>query len=113
MHQRPLANLQFTGNSGPGLVTRSSFVRVDQIHAVDNFLQPVVEYNPLFTRRCLNDLHLFSQEPRRGTDVRKELTRLTNNAWHIGREEMVMLYTDTEYQFGPRQLNIQVKKLFD
>jgi len=109
MHRKGLTNLYFVSNSGPGLVTRTSFLRADQIFANDNFFQAAVEYNPIFTRRTLNELRLFSQEPRRGTDVRKELTRLINNAWHIGSEEMVMLYTDTEYQFGPKQLNIQIQ----
>ena len=45
----------------------------------------------------------------RGYDITRELTRLKNNSWHIGNEEMVYIYTDTEYGFGPREMNIKIE----
>lgn len=101
--------MEFIANRGIGLLTRTSFLAVNQLRARDNWRQPAVEYNPFFSVRLLDELRIQAQDSRRGHDVRKEVTRLHNSVWHIGRERMVMLYTDTEYNFGPRELNIQIQ----
>jgi hypothetical protein len=106
----PINNIDFFSNEAAGLVTRTSFLRVNQINATNNLnLYPVIEYNPFFSLQTLESLRIFSSEPRRGMIVRRELTRLLNNEWYIGSEQMVLLYTDTEYNYGPYELNIQIK----
>lgn len=107
--RKVLNNCEFHSNRGAGLVTRSSFLTVNQLHATKNHMQPAVEYNPLFEVKSLERLRMFAQEPRQTYHVRQELTRLKNNQWHIGNKEMVMLYTDTQYDFGPIELNIQIQ----
>lgn len=106
----PINNIDFFSNEGAGLVTRTSFLRVNQINATNNLnMYPVVEYNPFFSLQTLESVRIFSSEPRRGFFVRRELTRLLNNEWYIGSEQMVLLYTDTEYNYGPYTLNVQIK----
>ena len=72
-------------------------------------IHPGVEFNPYFTVDALDMFRLNAAQPKRGYEVRRELTRLHNNIWHIGSEKMVMLYTDVEYDYGPRELNIQIQ----
>lgn len=102
-------NLNFGSNNGPGLVTRSGYITVNQLNAINNLVYPVFEINPYMNAESLSQVRLYSEQPRRGIDVRQELTRIRDNQWFIGSEEMVMLYTDTEYEFGPVELNIQIK----
>jgi hypothetical protein len=101
-------NVEFFSNMAAGLVTRTSFLRVSQVYGENHKYHPVIEYNPTFSLRTLETARLYSAQPRRGHDVRRELTRLPNNMWHIGSEQMVLLYTDVEYNFGPQELNIQI-----
>ncbi|RNA26979.1 bark beetle isoform X1 [Brachionus plicatilis] len=102
-------NLNFGSNSGVGLVTRSGYITINQLNAVNNLISPVVEIDPYMDAELLSQVRLYGAEPRRGTDVRQELTRIRDNQWFIGAEEMVFLYTDTEYEFGPVEFSIQIK----
>lgn len=106
--QAKLNNLDFISNVGSGLVTRTSFLKVHELFARDNFLSPVVEFNPYFSLKLLDSVRLYSAQPRRGYDVRRELTRLNNYQWHIGGEQAVLLYTEVDYEFGPQELNFQI-----
>lgn len=56
----------------------------------------------------LASVRLFGAEPRRSWDVRRELTRLQDQQWFIGSEERVLLYTDTEYNFGEQEFSVQI-----
>ncbi len=91
-----LYNMDFISNMAAGVVTRSSFLSIKQLYARNHFLYPVVEFNPYFTQNMLDSIRLYSSEPNRGRDVRRELTRLPDNIWYIGSEQMVLLYTDAE-----------------
>ena len=102
-------NIDFFSNEAAGLVTRTSFLRVNQLNATNQQLFPAVEYDPYFSLKLLESVRIFGSEPRRGLFVRRELTRLLNNEWYIGSEQMVLLYTDAEYNYGPYELNIQIK----
>ncbi|CAF0869334.1 unnamed protein product [Brachionus calyciflorus] len=104
-----LNNLNFWSNNAVGLMLRTSYIQLNQINGVNNLMYPVVEYNPYLSVELLDSVRLYSSQPRRGLDVRKELTRLKDNEWFIGAEEMVLLYTDTEFEFGPVEFNIQIK----
>lgn len=75
---------------------------------MNNEIFPVIEYNPLFTQEMLASVRLFGAEPRRSWDVRRELTRLQDQQWFIGAEERVLLYTDTEYNFGEQEFSVQI-----
>ena len=79
-----LYNLEFINNNGAGLLTRSSFVKVHQFYAQGHLLAPAFEYNPYFDVKLVDSIRLYAEQPRRNYDVRKELTRLHNNQWHIG-----------------------------
>jgi hypothetical protein len=104
-------SLSFVANRASGLVTRTSFLRVNQLYGVNNnfFHHPVVEYDPYFSVAKLADLRLYAAQPRRGFEVRRELTRIQDNVWFIGMEERVLIYTDTEYNFGVQEFNVQIK----
>lgn len=102
-------NLNFGSNYGPGLVTRTGYITVNQLNAINNLIHPVFEINPYMDADLLSQVRLFSAEPRRGIHVRQELTRIRDNKWFIGAEQMVFIYTDTEYEFGPVEFNIQIK----
>jgi hypothetical protein len=104
-----LYNMDFISNQASGIVTRSSYLSIKQLYARNHILQPVVEFNPYFTKKSLDLIRLYASEPNRGRDVRRELTRLPDNMWYIGSEQMVLLYTDTVYNFGPQYFNIQIK----
>jgi hypothetical protein len=106
---KPMNNIDFISNNGIGLLSRTSFLRVNQLSARNNLIYSAFEYNPYFDLRILDTIRLYSAEPRRGQEVRRELTRLKDNIWHIGSEQMVLLYTDVEYEFGPIELNIQIQ----
>lgn len=106
--QSKLYNLDFVSNTAVGLLTRTSFLKVHQLYAQDHWLTPAVEYNPYFNLKLLDSIRLYSAQPRRSYDVRRELTRLHNFQWHIGSEQMVLLYTDVDYNFGPQELNFQI-----
>lgn len=67
-----------------------------------------MDYHPLYTRELLSSVRLYGAEPRRSYDVRRELTRLQDMQWFIGAEERVLLYTDTEYNFGEMEYNVQI-----
>lgn len=103
-----LYNLDFIDNNGAGLLTRSSFVKVHQFYAHGHLLGPAFEYNPYFDVKLVDSIRLYAAQPRRNYDVRKELTRLHNYQWHIGSEQIVLLYTDVDYEFGPQELNLQI-----
>lgn len=107
--QNIVYNSDFISNWGPGFVTRSSYVQVMQMLARENYLYPAVEFDPFMSREKLESVRLYGSQPRRGFDVRRELTRLQDQTWFIGSEQMVMLYTDPEVYTLPREYNIQIK----
>ena len=103
-----LYNLDFISNNAAGLVTRSSFLKVHELFAQNHLLSAAFEYNPYFDLKLLDSIRLYAAQPRRTYDIRRELTRLNNYQWHIGSEQMVLLYTDVDYEFGPQELNFQI-----
>jgi hypothetical protein len=107
--QPVIYNTDFIANGGSGLLTRNSYLQAKQIYGRDNFMFPVVEFNPFLSKEKLESVRLFASQPRRGYDVRRELTRLVDNVWYIGVEPMVMLYTDNEVFLEPKEYNIQIK----
>ena len=102
-----LYNLVFNSNNSTGLLTRSSFLSVQNLIAF-NQSYSAIEYNPYFERQQLERIRLNIQSYR-GYDITRELTRLKDNSWHIDNEETVYIYTDTEYGFGPKELNIKIE----
>ena len=102
-----LYNLIFNSNNSTGLLTRSSFLSVQNLIAF-NQSYSAIEYNPYFERQQLERIRLNIQSYR-GYDITRELTRLKDNSWHIDNEETVYIYTDTEYGFGPKELNIKIE----
>ena len=104
-----LRSVHFVENAAAGLLTHTSFVGVESMYARGHARRAALEYEPLMEASELASVRLYASQPRRGSDVRRELTRLPDNQWFIGAEQMVMLYTDVEYAFGPQQLNIQIK----
>jgi hypothetical protein len=99
----------FDNNMASGLVTRTAFLKVNQMMGSNHDRHAAVEYDPFFDRNKLDSVRKMGAQPRRELDVRQELTRLRDNLWHIGREETVLLYTDAEADFGPLQFDIQIQ----
>ena len=105
----PLRSLTFIKNKAPGLLTRTSFVTVDSLIADSIEFHSGFEYNPYLSTDLLKSVRLYSSQPRRGYQIRRELTRLNYNLWHIGSEEVALLYTDPESNYGPIEINVQIQ----
>ena len=107
--QTIIYNTDFISNSASGLLTRTSYLQASQLYGRDHSMYPVVEYNPFLSKEKLESVRLYATQPRRGFEVRRELTRLVDNVWFIGAEQMVMLYTDPAYLVLPMEYNIEIK----
>lgn len=105
--QSILYNLVFSNNNSSGLMLRSSFISIQNLYSF-NQTYTAIEYNAHYSQYLLESMRL-NMQPYRGTDVKRELTRLKDNIWHIGNEAIVYLYTDTEFNYGPRELNIKIE----
>jgi hypothetical protein len=105
--QTAVSSLILYNNNFAGLLLKTSFVTIQNLYA-SNHNYTAVEFNPYFKHEELEYLRVNIQ-PYRGTDVKRELTRLRNDTWFIGTEQMVYLYTDVEYNFGPKNLSIKIE----